>query len=234
MMQPKEIFKKYLPHLAGSIFTAFLLASAAAGFFPSRDVTAWQVCRPLEPVVRLHVRAAGDHPADQRFKMGLAAYVRQILAEECPPQTNDNEVYLQFLKAYLPEMERSLQEYAAAAAPHPGAARITARLNREKFPLRTYGRRIYPAGTYTALTVTIGEGAGENWWCLLFPPLCLPLARTTEDPVREKNAVAAAGLKESPRPNKAGETDSTTEGRPETTGRWRSKIWEFFNGRLNK
>lgn len=40
------------------------------------------------------------------------------------------------------------------------------------FPTKMYGNRVYPAGDYEALRVTIGEGKGQNWWCVLFPPLC--------------------------------------------------------------
>ena len=40
-------------------------------------------------------------------------------------------------------------------------------------PEKTYGDITFPAGNYEALTITLGEGLGENWWCVLFPPLCL-------------------------------------------------------------
>src|SRR5699024_8886693 len=40
------------------------------------------------------------------------------------------------------------------------------------FPLKTYGPYIYPEGDYEAILITLGEGNGENWWCVLFPPLC--------------------------------------------------------------
>ena len=46
-------------------------------------------------------------------------------------------------------------------------------LGRYDFPERDYGGALYPAGEYTALRVVLGEGAGQNWWCVLFPPLCI-------------------------------------------------------------
>ena len=50
-------------------------------------------------------------------------------------------------------------------------ARIS--VGKEEFPERNYGGEVYPAGEYTALIVELGEGEGENWWCVLFPSLCL-------------------------------------------------------------
>ena len=41
-----------------------------------------------------------------------------------------------------------------------------------KFPTKVYGNFIYPAGEYEAVLITIGEGEGANWWCVLFPPMC--------------------------------------------------------------
>jgi len=50
---------------------------------------------------------------------------------------------------------------------------VKAELGTAFIPKKTYGKITFPAGNYNALTVTIGEGRGENWWCVLFPPLCL-------------------------------------------------------------
>ena len=58
---------------------------------------------------------------------------------------------------------------------------MTARLERCWFPTKEYGDFALPAGTYEALRVVIGDGAGENWWCVAFPPLCLGAAGETVD-----------------------------------------------------
>ncbi|MBR0105561.1 MAG: stage II sporulation protein R, partial [Firmicutes bacterium] len=50
---------------------------------------------------------------------------------------------------------------------------VNAVLVKEVFPLKYYGAFCFPAGSYTALKVSIGEAKGKNWWCVLFPPLCL-------------------------------------------------------------
>ncbi|QHE53817.1 stage II sporulation protein R [Pontibacillus sp. HMF3514] len=68
-----------------------------------------------------------------------------------------------------------------------------------KFPTKLYGSYIYPAGTYEAILITLGEGQGANWWCVLFPPLCFldfsngtSVAAAEEDPVDKEEKVASA------------------------------------------
>src|SRR5690606_38037906 len=62
-----------------------------------------------------------------------------------------------------------------------------------EFPAKLYGREIYPAGDYEALRISIGEGKGRNWWCVLFPPLCfVDLATGEAVPEREVEALSAA------------------------------------------
>ncbi len=213
----QEAAAKALLCAAAVIFAAALLILSA--FCPparERGASPWRVYRG-EPVIRLHVRASGDSPAEQRFKMVMVERVRRLLAEKKVFQSGDYDTSLRFLQRSLPELNRELQEQAGESA---GEKPVAMYLSREYFPLRTYGRRIFPAGEYTALIVTVGEGTGENWWCLLFPALCLP---PTEGAAEEKGsaepfsdsaeAAAAPGAEEE----------------ASVTVRWRSKIWEEFS-----
>ena len=56
------------------------------------------------------------------------------------------------------------------------------------FPVKSYGMYTFPAGTYEALEIVIGEGKGHNWWCVMYPPLCVPCAGTalTDEEIMEK------------------------------------------------
>ena len=63
-------------------------------------------------------------------------------------------------------------------------------MGQERFPTRYYDSFALPAGVYTSLRVTIGDGAGKNWWCVAFPSLCLRAASDLEE------AAAAAGFTE--------------------------------------
>ncbi len=189
---------------------------------------AWQL-QDGEPVVRLHVRAAGDSLAEQNFKMELVMQVRHLLSENKPPQECGYEGYISFLGDYLSELEKSLQDYTAEAA---AGTQIVVRLTQEHFPLKIYGRRIYPAGEYTALTVIIDEGSGENWWCLLFPSLCLPPVKIGGDSVEEEERSAPVSFAEPPHSNalNRGEKDKETA----RSGKWQIKVWEFFRRPINK
>lgn len=200
----------------------FLLGSTCHSNFWHEGVSAWQL-QGDEPVVRLHVRAAGDSPAEQRFKMDLVLQVQQLLSAEKSPRNGDYAGYISFLKGYVPELERALQDYAAEIA----APQIFVQLKQEYFPLRTYGRRIFPAGEYTALTVTVGEGVGENWWCLLYPSLCLPPAKIMDKPLEKEEDEHILAVCPEPRESDAcskREKVKKTAG----SGRWRIKVWEFI------
>ncbi len=206
-----------------ALLLAFFLCSVPA----HGSGSAWQV-HGNEPVVRLHVRAAGDSEAEQRFKMDLVAQVQRLLAERCLPQGDHTyEAYLDFLGGYLSELESSLQTCAVDAG---AEADISVHLGSEYFPIRTYGRRIYPAGEYTALTISIGAGEGENWWCLLFPALCFPPAgvdNCTANHDKEEVSFRTA-VKEAPAAKVQGEAaEAETAG---GAGRWRVKIWDLIKG----
>lgn len=117
-------------------------------------------------ILRLHVQAASDSAEDQRKKLAardaVLAVVEPIL-EECP----DRAEAKRRVEAALPELAR-----AAAAA---SGQEAEAFLVREAFPERDYGAFALPAGEYEALRVRLNGGAGHNWWCVVFPPLCAAL-----------------------------------------------------------
>ncbi len=229
-MKKKIVLKDHWFIFMVLIVIIALLGPAICRVLRQAEGGGWQV-HAGEPVVRLHVRAAGDSPAEQRFKMAVAAQVRRLLSAESPPEAGNFQMYLEFLKGHLPKLERSLREFAAATAEE---TQIGVRLTQEEFPLRTYGRRIYPAGNYTALTVTIGEGDGENWWCLLFPSLCLPPVmfnhHSAEEEQKlnndEEESLLSAGMKEPTDFGARSKTEKTKQ--PAISGRWRSKVWEFI------
>jgi len=58
---------------------------------------------------------------------------------------------------------------------------VETRLDRAFFPTQFYGELAFPPGIYEALQITIGHGSGQNWWCLMFPPLCFVDMTSTEN-----------------------------------------------------
>ena len=135
-------------------------------------------------LIRLHVVAASDDPADQARKLRVRdALLPRItaLTADCP----DAQSAALRLGAALPELAET------AARTLGTGERVTARLARESFPRRDYERFSLPAGPYRALRIVLGAGEGRNWWCVAFPALCLPAA---EPEAAFSEAAMAAGL----------------------------------------
>lgn len=124
-------------------------------------------------VLRLHILANSDSDADQALKL----HVRDRLLEEngsLMDGVTTREEAIQAVRDALPELcEAAQDEVLAAGYTYP----VKAELVEMYFPTRQYDNVTLPAGRYQALRVTIGEGAGHNWWCVLFPALCLPAAQ---------------------------------------------------------
>ena len=136
-------------------------------------------------VIRLHVIANSDSPEDQALKLRVRDRVL-ARAQEILEQSADMEQAEQALTAALPELTREARETLAAE----GCAQpVQARLEPAEFPTKDYDGFSLPAGKYLALRVIIGQGAGQNWWCVVFPPLCTAAAQW-------QDAGRAAGLEE--------------------------------------
>lgn len=123
-----------------------------------------------EGLLRLHVVANSDAPEDQAAKLRVKDAVVSMLEEtmEAMPTVEEARVYLE---THLPQIEetanRVLKELGSGLE-----AVVT--FARERFPTREYDTFRLPAGVYQALRITIGAGEGHNWWCVLFPSLCVP------------------------------------------------------------
>ncbi|WP_417092356.1 stage II sporulation protein R [Intestinimonas timonensis] len=122
-----------------------------------------------EQVVRLHVIANSDSDADQALKLQVRDRVLEAAAEACAgAQTAEEAVDL--LRQALPALETAAKEAVTAAG---ADCAVSASLEDDVwFPTKTYDGFALPQGQYTALRVVLGEGAGRNWWCVVFPPLC--------------------------------------------------------------
>lgn len=139
-----------------------------------------------ERVVRLHVLANSDSEEDQALKLKVRDRVL-ARATELLTQAKNRAEAEKLLRAALPELETlAAGELRANGCDYP----VRAELTDTEFPTRAYDGFTLPAGEYLALRVMIGEGAGRNWWCVVFPPLCT--AASADVPA----AALAAGLTE--------------------------------------
>lgn len=121
-----------------------------------------------DSVVRLHVLANSDSREDQALKLQVRDAVVQAAAGWLDSAATTEEA-LAAARARLPALEevarRTVQE---AGYDYP----VEVELTRMYFTTRQYDTVTLPAGTYDAVRVTIGAGAGQNWWCVVYPPLC--------------------------------------------------------------
>lgn len=116
-------------------------------------------------LLRLHVVAASDAPEEQALKLRVRDAVLAYLTPRLEGAADLREAR-ERLRRELPGLQA-----AAEAAAEGRSVRLS--LGRERYPLRTYGALRLPAGRYESLRVVLGEGAGHNWWCVIFPPLCV-------------------------------------------------------------
>ena len=121
-----------------------------------------------EGILRLHVIANSNKVGDQALKLKVRDAVIEYMADQKDLKTVDET------REYLKENKKRLQRIAegviaAQGYDYPAAVELGVRY----IPQKTYGDITFPAGNYEALNITIGSGQGENWWCVLFPPLCL-------------------------------------------------------------
>ena len=120
-------------------------------------------------LIRLHVVAASDNPEDQTLKLQVKDAVVESLQKnmENLADMEQAEIYLQ---QQLPKIEalanRVLQEAGCGDV-------ATVSLQLEEFATRYYDTFTLPAGIYESLRITIGPGEGKNWWCVVFPTLCV-------------------------------------------------------------
>lgn len=123
--------------------------------------------RMAEKLIRLHVVANSDAAEDQRVKL----MVRDAVLAEAGALLADASDARAAIAGGLPQLEA-----AANAALRAEGSADTARVSfrRELFPTRVYSTFSLPAGVYPSLRVTLGEGNGHNWWCVIFPSLCTP------------------------------------------------------------
>ena len=130
-----------------------------------------------DTVVRLHVLANSDTEEDQALKLKVRDAVLEASAPLVKGCTSQEEA-IEMLSAHIPDLESAA---AAVVASQGYDYPVTVLLGEEDYPTRTYESCAFPAGTYVSLRVCIGEAEGQNWWCCLFPPLCLSAATAKSD-----------------------------------------------------
>ena len=123
-------------------------------------------------LVRLHVIAVSDGAEEQEIKLE----VRDAVLDYLTPVLENAEDQQQARQIITENLE-GIAEAAGSAA---RGRQVSVTLSRESYPTRQYEGFTLPAGRYESLRVILGEGEGKNWWCVVFPPLCLSAAESEE------------------------------------------------------
>lgn len=121
-----------------------------------------------EGVFRLHIIANSDSEDDQRIKLEVRDRVLMTMQSlgGCKSARDTESKLMQNGKTMLEAAENVLAENGTDY----GAQLVVGEFD---FPDRVYGDKVYPRGRYRALRIVLGEGKGHNWWCVMFPPLCI-------------------------------------------------------------
>ena len=132
-------------------------------------------------VLRMHVLANSDSEEDQALKLQVRDRLLEI-SREIYSHAATREEAIRQTNTHL----QLLQEEAQKVVVLRGYDyRVSVALENSYFTTRTYGDVTLPAGNYQALRVVIGEGEGHNWWCVMFPPLCISAASEDEAQLSE-------------------------------------------------
>ena len=122
-----------------------------------------------DQLLRLHVVGASDSREDQDVKLLVRDAILQSLEEGLRDVTDPQQAW-DYVARMLPKVESAANRCLAAAG---FSDTVAVSLTQEAFPTREYDTFSLPAGVYKALRVVIGEGEGKNWWCVVFPQLCM-------------------------------------------------------------
>jgi stage II sporulation protein R len=125
-----------------------------------------------DDLIRLHVVAASDTAEDQKIKLQVRdAVVRSV--DEAMSHVMTQEQAEAWLQENLPQIQQAANDVLRQlGCTYEAVVTFT----REAFPRRNYDTFSLPSGVYRSLRITLGEGQGHNWWCVVFPTLCMPAA----------------------------------------------------------
>lgn len=122
-----------------------------------------------QDVLRLHIKADSNSEVDQAIKLEVRDSVLQYIDKYTCYMNSKSET-----QDWVEENLNNIVNVANAELLDQGVSyKATAKVGRFDFPDKQYGDKLYPAGEYDALQILLGSGQGNNWWCVLFPPLCL-------------------------------------------------------------
>ena len=161
-----------------------LAVSFVIGLFPVHGES-----EIYDTVVRLHVLANSDSEEDQELKLKVRDRIIEIVSSAVEGCSSQDEA-VEAINLRIEEIKKAAGEVIASEGYDYS---VNVELGEEYYPTKSYESCAFPEGNYTSLRVMIGASEGQNWWCCLFPPLCLSAASDDAKSTNEE-AFIAVGL----------------------------------------
>lgn len=147
------------------VFCAIAMLGSGVAFMKTSGQEAYN----LHNLIRLHILANSDLPVDQSLKLKVRDRVIRV-TEPLLIRVEDPQKAEEIVIRNLARIEAAAErELIRQGQPMP----VKAQFGQFQFPQRVYPFGVLPAGEYRGIRITLGKGAGRNWWCILYPPLCL-------------------------------------------------------------
>ena len=135
-----------------------------------------------ESVLRFHIIANSNSKNDQNAKIMLRDYLKEKLKESFLNATDKADA-IKLANSKLDYIKTISENYLKSIGCNQN---VSVKVGKRYFPTKTYGNCSFPCGTYDALIITLGSGKGKNFWCVMFPPLCVTPSSVTDDKTNEK------------------------------------------------
>ena len=129
--------------------------------------------------IRLHIVASSDSLSDQAVKLCVRDDIRACAARILADCSNSTEAW----QTLFEHQDELLKTARKSAEKYGSIQNVSLELGVYPFPDKVYGEELVPAGEYRAIRITLGEGEGRNWWCVVYPSLCLPEQADTDKPI---------------------------------------------------
>ena len=145
-------------------FTFFIISVTALSFMGCKA----QITSSQTEYLRMHIRADSNQPQAQDVKY----LVRDAVVEYLTPLVAEYSTKAQAVQGVTAHTKEIEQTANAVLQEQGFSYTAKAQVRVETFPTRVYENYTLPAGEYTALIIELGKGTGDNWWCVVYPPLC--------------------------------------------------------------
>ncbi|MFJ7930493.1 stage II sporulation protein R [Peribacillus sp. NPDC096448] len=156
-------------HLAIIYLLILTIGTIVSIYMPKAEIVGAEDTKVIpDEAIRLRILANSDAEEDQAVKRLIRDEVNEDITKWVEELTSLDEAR-DVITSHLPD----IQATAEAVIKEQGLEQsVKVDFGQAEFPTKLYGQYLYPAGDYEAVIITLGEGEGANWWCVLFPPLC--------------------------------------------------------------